>query len=50
MSMTSAFIAPTITDYGSLAELTAALGISGPEDGATKSAISHVTPSLPIIP
>jgi hypothetical protein len=48
--MTNAFVAPTVTDYGSLSELTSALGLTGPEDGATKSGISHVTPSLPLGP
>jgi hypothetical protein len=45
------FVAPEIKDYGTLTELTAAVGIAGAEDGASKALLtSHVLPSLPLGP
>lgn len=43
---------PEVADHGNLVEITAALGINGPEDGASKVVpIHHVpTPSLPVGP
>lgn len=32
----SAYVTPTVTDYGSLADLTAAVDFAGPEDGGMK--------------
>jgi hypothetical protein len=32
---------PTIVDYGSLRDVTEALAINGPEDGASKLVILH---------
>ena len=39
---------PVIQDYGTLADLTAAVSFTGPEDGASKLLIHHV--SQPIRP
>jgi hypothetical protein len=43
---------PSITDYGTIRDLTAALGFFGPEDGASKMIPPHhepePTPSLPM--
>ena len=30
------YVKPTVTDYGSLTELTAGIDFSGPEDGSSK--------------
>lgn len=32
----SAYVTPTVTDYGNLADLTAATDFAGPEDGGMK--------------
>ncbi len=44
--------APSVADHGSLLDITAALGINGAEDGASKMIpIHHVpNPSAPPIP
>jgi hypothetical protein len=39
--------APTVNDYGSLLEITAASGFSGPEDGGNKLSIHHTQPASP---
>lgn len=41
MDSTKTFVLPTVTDYGNLAELTAAVDFAGPEDGALKTAGPH---------
>lgn len=40
----SAYVTPTVTDYGSLADLTAAADFAGPEDGGMKQ------PNNPAVP
>lgn len=38
---------PEITDYGSLADLTGSVGLTGQEDGAGKLVVHHTGPSSP---
>lgn len=44
--------APAVRDYGTVVEMTEALGISGSEDGMSKMVPIHHNPlpSIPIIP
>ena len=41
------YVAPTVEDFGDLAELTQATGFVGTEDGGSKLLIHHVAPSAP---
>ena len=38
---------PKVSDYGSLAQVTAATGFSGNEDGGAKQAVHHTGPFRP---
>lgn len=44
------FAAPTVTDYGTLVDITAAAGFVNQEDGGSKLLIHHVEPSTPLGP
>ena len=45
--MNGTYETPVVEDYGDLLELTASTGFTGPEDGGSKLAVHHVTPSTP---
>lgn len=55
--MNELYTTPSVRDFGTVADLTQALGIGGTEDGASKAQPNHhnllppiILPSLPLIP
>jgi hypothetical protein len=55
--MNELYDTPSVRDFGTVADLTRALGIGGIEDGASKAQVNHhdvlppiVLPSIPLIP
>jgi hypothetical protein len=40
-TMAEPYSAPQVSDYGTLVDMTAAVGFTGPEDGASKLVIHH---------